>query len=119
MLILIGAVGTIVGLKRLSHGGIENGGPVLFAGLGAVVLGTIEITWREHNAGYRSHALMLALLPVVVLMSAVALGLAAITHVSRLLNVGLLAVGAAVFAVLFKLLRGRFRDARTRVVSRR
>ena len=118
MLILIGGVGTIVGLTRLSHGGISNGGPVLFAGLGAVVLGTIEITWREHNAGYRSHTLILALLPVVVFHTAVALGLAAFTTVPRLLNVGLLAVDAAMFAVLFKLLRARFVDARARVVSR-
>jgi len=119
MLILIGALGTVVGLRRLSHGGIANGGPVMFAGLGAVVLGTLEITWREHSAGYRSHALLLALLPVVVLISAIALGLATITHVSRLANVALLAVGVVVFAVMFKLLRARFRDARTRVVSRR
>lgn len=119
MLILIGAIGTVVGLARLGHGGISSGGPVLFAGLGAVVLGTVEITWREHNAGYRSHTLILALLPVVVLHSAIALGLAAFTTVPRLVNVGLLAVDAAVFAMLFKLLRARFLDARTRVVSRR
>jgi hypothetical protein len=119
MLILIGGIGTVVGLARLGHGGISSGGPVLFAGLGAVVLGTVEITWREHNAGYRSHTLILALLPVVVLHSAIALGLAAFTTVPRLVNVGLLAVDAAVFAVLFKLLRARFLDARARVVSRR
>ncbi len=119
MLILIGAVGTVVGLARLGHGGISNGGPVLFAGLGAVVLGTIEITWREHHAGYRSHTLILALLPVVVLHSAVVLGLAAFTTVPRLLNVGLLAIDMAIFAVLFKLLRARHLDARARVVSRR
>jgi hypothetical protein len=118
MLILIGGVGTIVGLARLGHGGISNGGPVLFAGLGAVALGTIEITWREHNAGYRSHTLILALLPVVVLHTVVVLGLAAFTTVPRLLNVGLLAVDAAVFAILFKLLRARFLDARARVVGR-
>jgi hypothetical protein len=119
MLILVGAVGTVVGLARLGHGGISNGGPVLFAGLGAVALGTIEVTLREHRAGYRSHTLILALLPVVIFHSAVVLGLAAFTTVPRLLNVGLLAVDAALFAVLFKLLRARFQDARARVVSRR
>lgn len=118
MLILIGAIGTVVGMARLGHGGISSGGPVLFAGLAAVVLGTLEITWREHNAGYRSHTLILALLPVVVLHSVLALGLAAFTTVPRLLNVGLLFVDAAIFAVLFKLLRARFLDARARVVSR-
>jgi ABC-type branched-subunit amino acid transport system permease subunit len=119
MLILVGIAGTAFGLARLGHGGIHNGGPVLFAGLGAVVLGTIEMTWREHHAGYRSHTLILALLPVVVMHSAIVLGLAAFTTVPRLLNVGLLALDAAVFAVLFKLLRARHLDARARVVSRR
>jgi hypothetical protein len=118
MLILIGGIGAAVGFARLGHGGIANGGPVLFAGLAAVVLGTIEITWREHNAGYRSHTLILALLPVVMFHSLLALGLAAVVAVPRLLNVGLLAVDAAIFAVLFKLLRARFLDARARVVSR-
>jgi hypothetical protein len=118
MLILIGGVGAVVGMARLGHGGITNGGPVLFAGLVAVVLGTLEITWREHNAGYRSHTLILALLPVVVFHSVLALGLAAFTTVPRLLNVGLLFVDAAIFAILFKLLRARFLDARARVVSR-
>jgi hypothetical protein len=119
MLILIGGIGTIVGLARTGHGGIPNGGPALFAGLGAVVLGTLEITWREHNAGYRSHTLILALLPVVIFHSAIALILAAVTTVPRLVNVGLLAVDTAVFAVLFKLLRARFLNARARVISRR
>jgi hypothetical protein len=118
MLILIGAVGTVVGMARLGHGGISNGGPVLFAGLGAVVLGTLEITWREHNAGYRSHTLILALLPVVVFHSVLALTLATFTTVPRLFNVGLLFVDAAIFALLFKVLRARFLDARVRVVSR-
>jgi len=114
MLILVGAVGTVVGLGRG-----ESGGPVLLAGIGAVVLGTVEIIWREHRAGYRSHTLLLALLPVVVFHSAIALGLAAFTTVPRLVNVALLAVDAAIFAVLFKLLRTSFQDARARVVSRR
>lgn len=114
----MGAIGVVVGMTRLSHGGIANGGPVLFAGLAAVALGTFETAWREHSAGYRSHTLLLALLPVVVLHSAVALGLAAVTAVPALVDVGLLAVDAGVFLVLFKVLRARFLDARARVVSR-
>ena len=82
------------------------------------MLGTIEITLREHIRGYRSHTLILALLPVVVFHSVLALALAAFTTVPRLLNVGLLFVDVAIFAVLFKLLRARFLDARARVVSR-
>lgn len=118
LLILVGAIGVVVGMTRLGHGGIASGGPVLFAGLAAVALGTFETAWREHNAGYRSHTLLLALLPVVVLHSAIALGLAAITTVPVLVNVALLALDAGVFLVLFKVLRARFLDARARVVSR-
>jgi hypothetical protein len=120
LLILVGAVGVIIGMKRLAHGGAASGGPVLLAGLGAVVLGTLEITWREHRTGYRSHALLLALLPVVIFHSVVVLGLAALTSVPRLLNLGVLAIDLALFAVLFKLLRTGFRDARARrSISRR
>ena len=82
------------------------------------MLGTVEITWREHNAGYRSHTLILAVLPVVVFHTALVLGLIAFTTVSRLLNIGLLVLDVAIVAVLFKLLRARFLDARARVVSR-
>jgi hypothetical protein len=119
LLILVGGVGAVVGLARLGHGGIASGGPVLFAGLGAVVIGTLEITWREHRSGYRSHALLLALLPVVVFHTVVILALAAVTTVPRLFNFALLALDAAIFAGLFKLLRANFQDARARIVSRR
>lgn len=117
LLILVGAVGAVVGLVRLGHGGISNGGPALFAGLGAVVVGTLEVAWREHRAGYRSHALLLGLLPVVVFHTVVILGLAAVTTVPRIVNVVLLAVDVAIFAILFKLLRAGYSDARA--VNRR
>jgi hypothetical protein len=119
LLILVGAIATVIGLKRVSTGGISSGGPALFAGLGAVAVGTFEVAWREHRAGYRSHALLLAFLPVLIFHSAVVLGLSAVTTVPRLVNVGLLAIDLALYAVLFKLLRGRFLAARARVISRR
>lgn len=110
LLILIGGIGVIVGLKR----GISSGGPTLLAGLGAVVLGTLEVTLREHLGGFRSHTLMLALLPVIVFHSGVVLIVAALAQVPRALNIGLLAIDGALFAFLFKLLRARFLDARHR-----
>ena len=119
LLILVGAIATVIGLKRASSGGISGGGPALFAGLAAVAVGTFEVAWREHRAGYRSHALLLAFLPVLIFHSAVVLGLSAFTTVPRLVNVGLLAIDLALYAVLFKLLRGRFLAARARVISRR
>jgi hypothetical protein len=108
LLILVGAIGTVVGLNR----GISHGGPPLFAGLAAVVIGTVEVTLREHRGGYRSHTLILALLPVIVFHSAVVLVVAVFTRTPRALNIGLLAIDAALFAFLFKLLRARFQDAR-------
>jgi hypothetical protein len=108
LLILVGAIGTFVGLSR----GVSHGGPALFAGLAAVMIGTIEVTLREHLGGYRSHTLILALLPTILFHSAVALGVAAFTRVPSWLNVVLLLLDVALFAFLFKLLRARFIDAR-------
>ena len=108
ILILVGAIGTIIGVRR----GFSHGGPLLIAGLAAVVIGTVEVSLREHLSGYRSHTIMLALLPVIVLHSVVVLGLAAATTVPPIVNVAMLAVDGAVFAFLYKLLRARFLDAR-------
>jgi len=113
LLILVGAVAFVIGLRR----GISNGGPPLIVGIGAVVLGTIEVVLREHRSGYRSHTVMLAALPVLVFHSAVVLGLSAFTHFPRALNVALLAVDAGLFYFLFRLLRRTFLTARARAVS--
>jgi hypothetical protein len=108
LLILVGAIGTFVGLSR----GVSHGSPALFAGLAAVMIGTIEVTLREHLSGYRSHTLILALLPTIAFHSLVALGVAAFTHVPSWLNVALLLLDGGLFTFLFKLLRARFVDAR-------
>jgi hypothetical protein len=112
LLILVGAIGTVIGLDRLSHGGIAHGGPALFAGIAAVLIGTVEVTLREHLSGYRSHTLILTLLPLLVFHSAVILILASLTTVPKLLNVGLLIIDAGLGTVLFKVLRTRYVDAR-------
>jgi hypothetical protein len=104
-LILIGAIGTIVGLSR----GVSNGLPALIAGLAAVAIGTVEVTLREHLSGYRSHTIVLAMLPVVVLDSAVVL---LVAPFGTGLKLGLLAADVAIVAALYKLLRARFLDAR-------
>jgi len=108
LLILVGIIGVVIGFKR----GTEHPAPVLFAGVGAVMLGTFEVTLREHRAGFRSHTVMLAAIPTIAFHSAVILAVAAFTRVPRALNIGLLAADVALFAVLFKLLRARFEDAR-------
>ncbi len=111
LLILAGAIGAAVGFAKSRHG-FSDGGPAVLAGIGAVAIGTIEVTVREHRSGYRSHTVLLALIPVLVFNSAVVFGLSAVTSVPRLLLVGLLALDFALFALLFKVLRARFLDAR-------
>ncbi len=107
----------MLAVSRLRHGP-SSGGPLLLAGIAAVALGTIEVTWREHSSGFRSHTLLLALLPVIVLHSVVVLGYTLIAKPSQLLNVGMFAVDIVVFVVLFRLLRARFLDARARAGTR-
>lgn len=114
LLILVGAIGVIVGLGR----GISHGGPPLFAGIAAVALGTLEVTLREHRSGFRSHTVMLAALPVVVFHSVVALGISVFTRVPAIATVGLLGLDLILFLAMFKLLRTNFLTARTRAAGR-
>jgi hypothetical protein len=112
LLILVGAIGAAFGLIRLSHGGISHGGPALFAGIAAVLIGTVEVTLREHLSGYRSHTLLLTLLPLLVFHSVTILVVSSLTTVPKLLNVVLLIVDVGLGTVLFRLLRARYLDAR-------
>jgi hypothetical protein len=103
LLILVGAIGTLIGISRG-----ESGIVLIFAGLVAVLIGTIEVTLREHLSGYRSHTLILSLLPTVILYT----GLVILTHPPLALNLALLAAAVLVATLLFKVLRARFLDAR-------
>jgi hypothetical protein len=109
LLILAGAIATVIGVARNF-----KGAKLLLAGIAAVALGTIEVTLREHRAGFRSHTLLLSVLPVVAMHSAIVLVVSAFTSAPAALSVGLLVLDVAVFAVLFKLLRASFLDARAR-----
>jgi hypothetical protein len=111
LLILVGAIAAALGLARSGHDS-AGGGRLLLAGLGAVAIGTIEVTLREHRSGYRSHTVMLAGLLVLVFDSILVLALTSITTLSRLFSLVLIALDFALFAVLFKLLRARFLQAR-------
>lgn len=111
LLILVGAIAVVIGLSRSRHG-FAAGGPTLIGGVGAVLIGTVEVALREHRGGYRAHTLILSLLPVVVFHTAVVLVVAAFVSPPRALTIGLLPVDVALFAILFKLLRARFVDAR-------
>lgn len=105
LLILIGAIGAVIGLSR----GISHGVAPLIAGLAAVAIGTIEVTLREHLSGYRSHTIMLAVLPVIAVDSALVLLL---QPFGTGLKLGMVAIDLALFGALYRLLRARFADAR-------
>ncbi len=109
LLILVGAIGTVVAWLR----GIQSNGALLGAGIGAVVIGTIEVTLREHLSGFRSHTMMLSVIPAIVFHSAVVLAvLAAGSRAPSWLNIALLPLDVALVVVAFKLLRARYVDAR-------
>jgi hypothetical protein len=101
--ILIALVLIVAGF--LTHG---SRGPVLLGcGLGLASLATLELTIREHFAGYRSHASLLA--------GAGAVGVAALLYAfTRLPQPLPLAIAAAVYGTLFQLLRGAHRRSRAR-----
>lgn len=112
LLILIGAIATIVGLTKLKHG-LASGGATLVVGVVAVLAGTVEFTLREHRSGYRSHTILLATIPAVVVYTGTLLVLSAfVSPIPSALKVAPLILALPVFALLFKLLRGRFQDAR-------
>ena len=105
LLILFGAIGTVVGLKR----GLPDGATPLFVGLAAVLIGTVEVMLREHLSGYRSHTLTLAAIPVIVLDVVLVLLISSFTTT---LKIVLVAIDVPLFLLLFKLLRARFLGAR-------
>lgn len=109
LLILVGIIGAVVAFLR----GVASNAALLGAGIGAVAIGTIEVSLREHLGGFRSHALMLAVLPAVVFHSAVVLVVLALaSRAPSWLNVALLPLDVALVVVCFKLLRARYVDAR-------
>lgn len=107
ILILVGALATVIGLRGDNH-------VLLVAGLVAAGLGTIEVTVREHWSGYRSHATLLAVAVVLVFHSAIVLGASAFAQPTQLLNFVLLPIDFALFVFLFRVLRARFLEARHR-----
>jgi hypothetical protein len=102
-----------VGLIAFVFGFIQGGGPALIVGIVVCALGVIEITAREHFAGYRSHTALLAAIPAV----AVEAGLVAVFGEPKQRAL-LLVVAVPVFGILFWLLRRKFLTARQARVAR-
>jgi hypothetical protein len=109
LLILVGMIGAVIAFLR----GVASNAALLGAGIAAVAIGTIEVSLREHLGGFRSHTLMLAVLPAVVFHSAVVLVVLALaSRAPSWLNIALLPIDVALVVVCFKLLRARYVDAR-------
>lgn len=104
--ILIGFIGLVIGF-------VQGGGVVIVVSLIVVGLGVFEVTAREHFSGYRSHTILLALLPAVAVVAA----LVAIFGAPQQRGLVLLYL-APPFGVLFWLLRRRFVAARQARVAR-
>jgi len=111
ILIVVGGIAIAIGLVS---GGPAQAAPAILAGVGAVLLGTFEVTLREHLAGFRSHAALLALLAVVVFHTAAVFIVSAFASFPRQANIALFAIDLALFLFLFRLLRSRYIDAKSR-----
>jgi hypothetical protein len=107
LLIFVGLIAVVIGASRG-----ESGLPVLAAGIGAIVIGTLDFSIREHLSGYRPHTTMLAALPTALLHGVLAIGLLAVKAPEPVPVVAPLVIDVPVFWTLFKLLRSRFSDAR-------
>jgi hypothetical protein len=105
--ILIGLVAIVVWL-------IRGGTAILIVGLVVITLAVLEFTAREHFAGYRSHATLLAAVPAV----AIAVTLVSLVGSRRDRAPLLMAVAIPIFSLLFWLLRRRFLVARQARVAR-
>ncbi len=105
--ILVGLVAVAIGAARG-----EAGKTLLLVGVLVVVLGTLDTTIREHLSGYRSHAGLLSAVPTALVHGGIALGLFALGAPRVTWVLVPIVIDVPLFAVLLKLLRARFEDAR-------
>ena len=89
--ILVGAVLLVIGFFA---GSGPQQATLLAAGSVIASLGALEVSVREHFAGYRSHTLLLAAIPAVIV-----LGLLFYLGPSSLSPLARVAIGAAVYAL--------------------
>lgn len=99
-LILFGLIGAVAGLVTQSTG-------LLVGGILMIVVSSLELSVREHLAGYRSHTTLISSVVALGVAAAAAFGLNAA-------DVGLpqwplLFVAILIFAGMFRLLREQFR----------
>jgi hypothetical protein len=97
--IFAGAIGFVVGL-------VGRQPVTLIVGIVVCVLGVVEFTSREHFSGYRSHTMLLAAFPAVIIEGAL------IALIRPRHPVVVLPAVVPVYAIAFWLLRRRFLAAR-------
>jgi hypothetical protein len=107
LLILAGLIAVAIGAARG-----EAGKAVLFTGIGAVMIGTLDTTIREHLSGYRSHAGVLASVPTALFHGGAALALYALGAPRVTWILVPVAIDVPLFSFLLKTLRARFQEAR-------
>jgi hypothetical protein len=105
--ILAGLIAAVVGY-------FDHGRVALLGGIGLCALGVIEVTAREHFAGFRSHTILLAALPTV----GVEYLLVQVMPSSWPRETAFIG-DAIVFGLLFWVLRDRWARARQARVARR
>jgi len=109
----VSEVAIFAGLIAVIVGYFDHGGPALVGGIVLCALGVIEVTAREHFAGFRSHTILLAAIPTIV----VEYLLVQIMPTAWPRETALLG-DAIVFSLMFWLLRGRWARAHQARVAR-
>ena len=97
--IFVGAIAMLIGFVQGREGLV-----LTLVGFAVCGLAVLELAAREHFAGFRSHALLLALGPVVVLEGAL--------FFAGISGPLLLAIALPAFAALAYLLRQRYKEQR-------
>lgn len=98
ILIFLGLV--VLGFALL--GGLDGRGALLATGLGLVTVATLELSLREHLAGYRSHSALLGGLAAILVTAPIAIAVRPAKGV-------VVIVAAAVFLLSLQLFREIFR----------
>ena len=105
-------IAVLIGLILLVAGfAVQGIRGVVMIGVGVVIgsVAGLELSVREHFAGYRSHTMLLAATAAVA--SIALLTVIALQFFSTIAIVIPLAIGVLVFALAFRWLRGAFRRA--------
>lgn len=96
--ILVGSIAVLVGFSRGAHGGVP-----MIVGLAIAASAVLELCWREHRTGFRSHSTLLAFAPAV-LFTAVMAALVGPVWTGPVALAG----GVPIFLALFAWLRKRW-----------